>query len=72
MGKKKFNDHPFPYHAEIELEITTLTNLGLGLGRVPLPEKCHSLSDTLSALPTSAPAKCHLMSDKPAGGDATT
>jgi tRNA/tmRNA/rRNA uracil-C5-methylase (TrmA/RlmC/RlmD family) len=33
---KKFNDHPFPYHAEIELEIVTLTNLGLGLGRVPL------------------------------------
>ena len=35
--RKKFNDQPFPYHAEIELEITTLTNLGLGLGRVPLP-----------------------------------
>jgi tRNA/tmRNA/rRNA uracil-C5-methylase (TrmA/RlmC/RlmD family) len=34
---KKFNDHPFPYRAEIELEIATLTNLGLGLGRVPLP-----------------------------------
>ncbi|HEY4300656.1 MAG TPA: class I SAM-dependent RNA methyltransferase [Candidatus Didemnitutus sp.] len=39
MGqKKKFNDHPFPYHAEIELEVSTLTNHGLGLGRVPLPE----------------------------------
>ena len=38
VGKnKKFNDQPFPYHAEIELEITTLTNLGFGLGRVPLP-----------------------------------
>lgn len=37
MGKKrKFNDRPFAYHAEIELEITTLTNLGVGLGRVPL------------------------------------
>lgn len=35
--RKKFNDQPFPYHAEIELEISTLTNLGLGLGRVPLP-----------------------------------
>ncbi len=35
--KKKFNDQPFPYHAEIELEIATLTNLGLGLGRVALP-----------------------------------
>jgi tRNA/tmRNA/rRNA uracil-C5-methylase (TrmA/RlmC/RlmD family) len=33
---KKFNDHPFAYHAEIELEITTLTNLGLGLGRVSI------------------------------------
>jgi tRNA/tmRNA/rRNA uracil-C5-methylase (TrmA/RlmC/RlmD family) len=33
---KKFNDQPFPYHAEIELEITTLTNLGSGLGRVPI------------------------------------
>ena len=35
--KRKFIDHPFPYHAELELEITTLTNLGAGLGRVPLP-----------------------------------
>ncbi len=34
--KKKFNDQPFAYHAEIELEISTLTNLGSGLGRVPL------------------------------------
>ncbi len=38
MAKKKFNDRPFPYHAEIELEIATLTNLGVGLGRVRLPE----------------------------------
>lgn len=38
MGKKKFNDHPFPYRTEIELEIATLTNLGVGLGRVALPE----------------------------------
>jgi 23S rRNA (uracil1939-C5)-methyltransferase/tRNA (uracil-5-)-methyltransferase len=37
VKKRKFNDHPFPYHAEIELEISTLTNLGVGLGRVPLP-----------------------------------
>src|SRR5688572_12558493 len=37
VGKKKFNDQPFPYHREIELEISTLTNLGVGLGRVPLP-----------------------------------
>ena len=35
--KKKFNDQPFAYHAELELEIQTLTNLGVGLGRVPLP-----------------------------------
>jgi 23S rRNA (uracil1939-C5)-methyltransferase/tRNA (uracil-5-)-methyltransferase len=35
--KKKFNDQPFAYHAELELEIATLTNLGSGLGRVPLP-----------------------------------
>ncbi len=36
MKKKRFNDHPFPYHAELELDISTLTNLGLGLGRVAL------------------------------------
>ncbi len=38
LKKKKFNDHPFAYHAEIELEISTLTNLGVGLGRVALPD----------------------------------
>ena len=37
MAKKRFNDHPFPYHTELELEISTLTNLGIGLGRVALP-----------------------------------
>jgi len=37
VKRKKFNDHPFAYHAEIEIEITTLTNLGSGLGRVALP-----------------------------------
>src|SRR6478736_9940629 len=36
VGKKKFNDQPFPYHHEMELEIATLTNLGVGLGRVAL------------------------------------
>ena len=36
MAKKKFNDQPFAYHAELELEIATLTNLGVGLGRVAL------------------------------------
>jgi 23S rRNA (uracil1939-C5)-methyltransferase/tRNA (uracil-5-)-methyltransferase len=34
--KKKFNDEPFAYHAELELEIATLTNLGSGLGRVQI------------------------------------
>ena len=37
VGKKKFNDQPFPYHHEMELEVSTLTNLGVGLGRVALP-----------------------------------
>ena len=37
VAKKRFNDHPFPYHAELELEISKLTNLGVGLGRVMLP-----------------------------------
>jgi 23S rRNA (uracil1939-C5)-methyltransferase/tRNA (uracil-5-)-methyltransferase len=35
--KRKFNEHPFPYHQELELEVATLTNLGVGLGRVSLP-----------------------------------
>ncbi len=34
VGKKKYNDQPFPYHHELEMEISTLTNLGVGLGRV--------------------------------------
>ncbi|MDQ5977593.1 MAG: rRNA (uracil1939-C5)-methyltransferase [Verrucomicrobiota bacterium] len=42
VGKKKFNDHPFPYRTEIELEISTLTNLGVGLGRVSLPDQPES------------------------------
>ena len=37
MAKKKSNDIPFAYHAELELEIITLTNLGSGLGRIALP-----------------------------------
>ena len=36
MGKKKFNNQPFPYHHELEMEVSTLTNLGVGLGRVHL------------------------------------
>jgi 23S rRNA (uracil1939-C5)-methyltransferase/tRNA (uracil-5-)-methyltransferase len=38
VGKKKFNDQPFPYHHELELEVSTLTNLGVGLGRVTVGE----------------------------------
>ena len=38
VKKKKFNDQPFAYHAELELEIATLTNLGVGLGRVRLAD----------------------------------
>jgi 23S rRNA (uracil1939-C5)-methyltransferase/tRNA (uracil-5-)-methyltransferase len=34
--KKRFNEEPFAYHAEIELTVATLTNHGVGLGRVPL------------------------------------
>ncbi len=49
MGKKKFNDHPFPYRTELELEISTLTNLGVGLGRVPLPD---SQLSALNSQPT--------------------
>lgn len=43
--RKKFNDHPFPYHDELELEITTLTNRGLGLGRVALPPSVAATTD---------------------------
>ncbi|MFZ9682324.1 MAG: class I SAM-dependent RNA methyltransferase [Cephaloticoccus sp.] len=43
--RKKFNDHPFPYHHELELEITTLTNRGLGLGRVALPPFAPAAAD---------------------------
>ena len=38
VGKKKFNDQPFPYHHEMEMEVSTLTNLGVGLGRVTVGE----------------------------------
>lgn len=59
VGKKKFNDHPFPYHTEIELEITTLTNRGLGLGRVPLPDSDSQLGSPAdsSESPQLAPAE---------------
>ena len=49
VGKKKFNDQPFPYRTEIELEISTLTNLGVGLGRVPLPGSAAGLPRHSSA-----------------------
>ena len=45
MGKKKFNDQPFPYHHELELEISTLTNLGVGLGRVALLDRGQTTED---------------------------
>ncbi|MCB1228218.1 MAG: class I SAM-dependent RNA methyltransferase [Verrucomicrobiales bacterium] len=32
--KKKFNDHPFPYHHELEVGIDGLTNEGSGVARV--------------------------------------
>ena len=50
---KKFNDHPFPYHAEVELETSTLTNLGSGLGRVPLPSAPPSAPGAQPARPPS-------------------
>jgi 23S rRNA (uracil1939-C5)-methyltransferase/tRNA (uracil-5-)-methyltransferase len=46
MGRKKFNDQPFAYHAEIELEITTLTNLGSGLGRVEIEPRESAAEDS--------------------------
>jgi len=52
VGKKKFNDHPFPYRTELELEIATLTNLGVGLGRVQLPTPAPS---SLLPAPTTQP-----------------
>ncbi|MDD3178884.1 MAG: class I SAM-dependent RNA methyltransferase [Opitutaceae bacterium] len=59
VGKKKFTDHPFPYHHELELEITTLTNLGAGLGRVSIPAKgCPVISDEIPApSPEACPAE---------------
>ena len=42
VGKKKFNDQPFPYHHELEMEVSTLTNLGVGLGRVLIPSSQQS------------------------------
>lgn len=53
MAKKRFNDHPFPYHAEIELEIHTLTNRGVGLGRIALPTE-DSPAQPDAASPTSS------------------
>ena len=51
VGKKKFNDQPFAYHAEIELEISTLTNLGSGLGRVALPGSLPPVTSPLALPP---------------------
>jgi 23S rRNA (uracil1939-C5)-methyltransferase/tRNA (uracil-5-)-methyltransferase len=52
VGRKKFNDQPFPYHHELEMEVSTLTNLGVGLGRVPLPN-----SQPSTLLPDDGPDK---------------
>lgn len=49
MAKKRFNDHPFPYHAELELEISTLTNLGVGLGRVAIADSRLPIADSAGA-----------------------
>lgn len=54
MVKRKFNDHPFPYHHELELEISTLTNLGLGLARVPLPAALEVGDRSLEVPPAKA------------------
>lgn len=55
MAKKRFNDHPFPYHAEIELEISKLTNLGIGLGRVELPNTECGMRSADSTRPAAIP-----------------
>ncbi len=55
MAKKRFNDHPFPYHAEIELEISKLTNLGIGLGRVELPNAECGMRSADSTRPAPIP-----------------
>ncbi|KXU34157.1 SAM-dependent methyltransferase [Cephaloticoccus primus] len=64
---RKFNDHPFAYHAEIELEISTLTNRGHGLGRVELPAAAEAATVTGSdaRLPAVSPVCA-----EPAGLDA--
>ena len=54
VGKKKFNDQPFAYHAELELEIATLTNHGVGLARVPLPDSKPKNPDPRPQTPPAA------------------
>jgi 23S rRNA (uracil1939-C5)-methyltransferase/tRNA (uracil-5-)-methyltransferase len=49
VGKKKFNDYPFPYHHEMDLDVSALTNLGVGLGRVPISQP--STPDSQSTQP---------------------
>lgn len=56
VAKKRFNDYPFPYHAELELEISTLTNLGIGLGRVALPNADCGMRIAESSKAPAAPA----------------
>ena len=75
VAKKRFNDYPFPYHAELELEISTLTNLGIGLGRVaiadsrlPIADSAGAKNDTTVADSASAQSKIgNPKSEIPAG-----
>ncbi len=55
--KRKFNDQPFAYHAEIELEISTLTNLGVGLGRVSIENQKSEIKNSTGGPALRSPAE---------------
>lgn len=57
MPKKKFNNRPFTYHAELELEISTLTNLGLGLGRVSIQNPESKIENWVMMVPFTLPGE---------------
>jgi len=57
VSRKKFNDHPFAYHAEIELEIATLTNLGVGLGRVSIQNPESKIENWVMMVPFTLPGE---------------
>jgi 23S rRNA (uracil1939-C5)-methyltransferase/tRNA (uracil-5-)-methyltransferase len=65
VAKKRFNDQPFPYHAELELEISTLTNLGVGLGRVEL-----AIADSQVAIADPANARSSMLTSPSADSSA--